>query len=92
MEEQQYDTDLLGDRSRGYSSSLDKCACTVTANGTVYLESTVEFRTDPDVQQTNDTCGPLLKFQYDKVGRNLKRSVASYNHNKVYFVCILLSQ
>ena len=70
-----YDTNLLSDRFSGYSSSLDKCVCSVQANGTIYLKSTVEFMTEQNVQQTNDTCGPLLRFQYDQVGRKLKPSV-----------------
>lgn len=51
-----------------YSPTLDKCLCTIKANGTVYLKSTVEFMTDPETQESNDTCGPLLKFEYEKVG------------------------
>ena len=57
-----------GFQSNTYSSTLDKCLCTVKANGTVYLISTVEFMTGPEVTGSNDTCGPLLKFEYEKVG------------------------
>ena len=61
-------TKLQSDQYNQYSPTLDKCLCTIKANGTVYLKSTVEFIKDPETQESNDTCGPLLKFEYEQVG------------------------